>query len=279
MPKQFIELPQGRLYYQAYGKGEHTVLLLHGLVGGSWLGEEWRTAIEKANVRCIVPERPGYGDSSQIVLQSVSDWMPIAKALFSSLSLSCADVIGCSAGAPYAYATATALPDVVKKVYILGGVPAVYEESILQHYSEQNREAYNAFLEQPQSAVQAYYAAQMEESKQRLANTDLEHVKLTIDEVLAQNCFGMAQESRLQILPWNLSFSAIPQPVQFYHSLEDEMVPYAAAKEMLSFFKQADFLDAELPAGATGSAHMATISASFVRIMEAYSFCGKLPLF
>ncbi|MDR1630634.1 MAG: alpha/beta hydrolase [Oscillospiraceae bacterium] len=268
MSKQFIDLPGGqKLFFQSYGNGGRTVLLLHGLVGGSWLGEEWVNAVEQAGVRCIVPERPGYGDSSQIVLRSVSDWIPIAKALASDLQITSAAVIGCSAGAPYAYATAAALPDSIKKVC----VPAVYEEAVLRHYSEQSREAYTAFAEQPQSAVQAYYTAQMEASKQQMANTNLEYIKTTIDEVLAQNCFGMAQESRLQILPWNLSFPEITQPVAFYHSPEDETVPYAAAKEMPAFFKQAVFLDAELPEGAAnGSAHMAAISASLVRILGYY---------
>jgi pimeloyl-ACP methyl ester carboxylesterase len=229
--KQYINLPGcGRLSYQIYGEGERGVILLHGLVGSSWLGDDWISAIMRSNVRCYVPERPGYGDSSQLVLSSVSDWIPIVQAMVKELKINTADVIGCSAGGPYAYATALALPNIINRVYVLDGVPAVYEESVFRHYSEENKAAYQNFAAKPQSEVQAYYMQQMETSKKRLESTGLTYIKTTLDEVIAQKCYGMAQESRLQILPWNLRFSDIEQPVILHHAREDEMVPYDAAK-------------------------------------------------
>jgi len=267
--KQQLELPDyGRLGYQIYGAGERTVLLLHGLVGSSWLGDSWISAIVENKVRCIVPERPGYGDSSAIELRSVADWMPIIRAFVQKLELNAADVIGCSAGGPYAYATALALPDVIKTVYILDGVPAVYEARVLRHYSERDKAAYKDFSEQPQSAVQRYYVQQMEAAKKRLENTDLGYVKNALDEVLAQRCFGVAQESRLQILPWELPLADLEQKVVLFHARADEMVPYEAAKEMPGFLTNCEFRDLELPTLAPGeSAHMTAISEAFCRIL------------
>ena len=270
MSKDFVEFADGqRLYYQIYGSGRNNIMLLHGLVGGSWLSEEWITTIESSDVCCIVPERPGYGDSSAIEFNSVSDWIPIAQALIKRLCISSMDVIGCSAGGPYAYATALALPVEVQKIYILDGVPAVYEEKVLRHYDEVSQTTYRGFAEQPQSAVQEYYIAQMEGAQQRLASSNLEYVKKTLEEVLAQRCFGMAQESRLQILPWKLPLERIKQPITLYHAPVDEMVPYNAAKEMVAFLDNCKLCDVDvstLPQGQ--SAHMLSISQSFCKIIN-----------
>ncbi len=277
MSKNFIELLEGdKLYYQSYGNGKNIILLFHGLVGGSWLGGEWISAIERNNVRCIVPERPGYGNSSSIELNSVSDWIPIVQKLVEKLNIESMDVIGCSAGAPYAYATALALPEAVKKVYILGGVPAVYEDKVLRHYSEESRKAYKGFASQPQSVIQEYYIPQMEAAKERLTHTDLTYVKNILEEVLDQRCFGMAQESRLQILPWNLPLAEIKQSVVFYHAQSDEMVPYDGEQEMPGFFKNHEFHDVDrssLPQGE--SPHISSISWSFCSIMNSYDEKNK----
>ena len=267
--KEHINLPgSGRLSYQIYGEGERSVILLHGLIGSSWLGDDWISAIMRSNVRCYVPERPGYGDSSPLELSSISDWIPIVRAMVQALKIASADVIGCSAGGPYAYATALALPDIINRVFVLDGVPAVYEESVLHHYSEENRAAYRSFATKPQSAVQAYYMQQMEASKKRLESTGLTYINTTLDEVMAQGCFGMAQESRLQIMPWNLRLSEIKQPVILYHAREDEMVPYDAAKEMVKYLGNYDLRDAEITELSPGeSVHMKAISESFYRVL------------
>ncbi len=274
MKKEFVELSEGkRLSYRVYGEGAHTVLLLHGLVGGSWLGDAWVSAITENDVRCIVPDRPGYGHSSDLELVSVAEWMPIVRTLAQTLSIASADVIGCSAGGPYAYATALALPDRIGRVFVLDGVPAVYEEAVFRHYSEENRAAYQSFVIRPQQEIREYYMGQMEAARQRLAGAGpaYEYVLRTIEEAMERRCFGMAQESRLQRLPWGLPLDRITQPVVLYHAREDEMVPYEGAREMLSLVANCELHDvdaSELPAG--GSPHMSAISHSFCKLMSAF---------
>ena len=67
--KKYIILPKGQIAYQTYGNGTNDMVIFHGLMGSSWLSPEWIKAIEDANVRCIVPERPGYGGSSPIEME------------------------------------------------------------------------------------------------------------------------------------------------------------------------------------------------------------------
>lgn len=270
MYKRSIDLSDGRLYYQSYGNGGHIVILLHGLVGGSWLNEEWICAIQMGNVRCIVPERPGYGDSSPLEFNSVGDWIRVARRLCEALGIRAADVIGCSAGGPYAYATALALPDVVGSVYVLDGVPAVYKSEVLRHYSRESQDAYRKFFESSQQAVQEYYMDQMQAARRRMEESGANYIKIMLDEVIAQRCFGMAQESRLQIRPWGLEFSDLRQPVSLYHAKEDEMVPYAAAQEMAALLPNCEFHEIQAAGLHAGqSVHMSAISKAFCKIISA----------
>ncbi len=272
MKKLYVQLDEGRkIAYQVYGNGIRPLVLFHGLVGGSWLGEEWITAIEKANVRCIVPERPGYGDSSPIELKSIGEWVPIVQKLAEEWDLSSADVMGCSAGAPYAYATALALPEVVSRVWISSGVPAVYEACVLRHYKEEDRQAYLSYAALAQSELQTKYTEQLEASAKQLRGSGMAYLENTLNEILAQRCFGMAQESRLQILPWELALSEIRQPVTMFHAEADEMVPYAAAREMLNFIKHCRFNHVDtsnIPVGK--SIHILSNSESFFDIVRQY---------
>ena len=140
LSKEFIILEDGnKISYKIYGDGDRTILFFHGLVGGAYLDEEWVKEIRKQDITLIAIERSGYGASSKIEMSSVSQWAPIAKKLAEQLNITECDVIGCSAGAPYSYATAYALGNSVGNVYILGGVPAAYMESVLRHYTPENQ--------------------------------------------------------------------------------------------------------------------------------------------
>lgn len=273
MDKQYVQLAENQqIAYRTYGNGTKPLLLFHGLVGGSWLGGEWITAIEASDVCCIVPERPGYGTSSPIELKSVAEWMPIVRKLVEVWNLPSLDVIGCSAGAPYAYATAAALTGVVSRVWISSGVPAVYEDSVLRHYKEEDRQAYRSYAVLPQKEIQSQYEAQMEAFAKRVKDSDITYLENTLKEILAQHCFGMAQESRLQILPWEIDFFEIEQPVTIFHAAADEIVPYAAAREMTKFIKHCSFKDvatSKLPPGE--SVHIRSNSESFFAVLRQYA--------
>ncbi|MCG8481611.1 MAG: alpha/beta hydrolase, partial [Spirochaetales bacterium] len=120
--KQYVALPKGRIAYQTYGDGSQDVIVFHGLMGSSWFSAQWIAAIEAADVRCIVLERPGRGDSSPIPMQRVADWSAIIASVVDTLQIDDAIAVGCSAGAVYAYASAFFAPQAISKVWILDGV-------------------------------------------------------------------------------------------------------------------------------------------------------------
>ena len=87
MPKQFVSLKEGSIAYQTYGKGQQTLILFHGLMGSSWLGEAWIEAIEQANVCVIVLERPGYGNLSFLSIECVADWNVVFAEVAETLNI------------------------------------------------------------------------------------------------------------------------------------------------------------------------------------------------
>lgn len=267
MKKYRVLLRDGQeLFYRVYGGGSHTLLLLHGLVGGSRLSPDWIDAIAKSGVRVIAAERPGYGDSGAVAMASVADFMDMARALAEQAAIVKADVAGCSAGAPYAYATALALPELIQRVYILDGVPAVCEDLVFRHYGEPERETYQGFLRKSQSELQEYYREQLQKATVAAAP---DHVRKTVAEILARDCFGMAQESRLQILPWQLPLAELRQPITLYHAVHDEVVPYEAAREMDAFFRDCVFCDVdETSLPQSGSIHQNAIGQGFKAVLE-----------
>ena len=272
MRKQYTTLDnEQKIGYRAYGNGENTIIFLHGLLGSSRISGEWKTAVEKADVCLIALERAGYGDSSQLEIESVGNWIPIIQKVARELNISHCDVVGVSAGAPYAYAVACALPDVVRKVWILAGVPAAYEDSILKHYTEEDQLLYKRFKEKAIADTQDFYMDYLKQTLEHCTGNDQktcdEYVVHIIEENLKQKCYGMALESKLQILPWNLPLRSIRQPVIMYHAKEDEMIPFMAAKEMSQHFQNCNFR--ELPISGR-DVHLRSSLNAFLEVLGKY---------
>ncbi len=254
-----------KIGYSVYGEGQNVVFLLHGLIGSSLITDEWKRKISESNVRLIALERIGYGLSSQNMLSEVKDWVVIFKELVEKLGVQEADVIGISAGAPYAYALAYAVPDIIRKVYVLSGVPAVYKDDILKLYGNEGETAYKNFLTMPFDAVQEYYMNFMNRYK---AISEGDELSMTVlNETLNQKCFGMALESVLQITPWNISFHEIKQEITYYHASNDAMVPYEAVLKMPPMFDHATFVDVQIDAN-DQDAHMSCADMAFESILS-----------
>lgn len=240
--KSFVKLDANQqIAYQVYGQGDHKLILYHGLVGGSWLSNEAISAIENANVTVYAIERFGYGSSSKGTIDHVGQWQEIIKTFSDHLGIKKVDVIGISAGAPYAYATARAFGDRVDHLWILCGVPAVYQTSILSHYSLDNQKAYKQFLIDDISVLQDQCLEQMNGALSYFKQGNIPYIVKTLEEIIDHKCYGMARESQLQIKPWGVDLSQIKQTVHYIHAGEDEMIPIEAAKKMSEQMHKHDF--------------------------------------
>ena len=121
-----FQLPNGAsLSYAEYGTSTgNPVLLFHGLVG-SICSEGMEESLCGLPVRVIALARPGYGASDYFDMDCVADWGRLLAEFWDHLGLQSFDIVGISAGAPYAYSLAALYPDRIGTVYINSGIPAV----------------------------------------------------------------------------------------------------------------------------------------------------------
>ncbi|MEM1254599.1 MAG: alpha/beta fold hydrolase [Cyanobacteria bacterium P01_H01_bin.21] len=267
MSKQFIHLKNGKIAYQIYGQGQQTLILFHGLLGSSWLSDEWVQAIEQADVRCIVLERPGYGDSSIFSIDCVADWNIIFAQVINALKIQSTLAVGCSAGAVYAYATAFAFPDIITRVWVLDGVPAVFLDNVIRHYSHDDQATYHRFLARPIAEIQDDYAMWIKAFSEQQSNNP--HMLNILKDARANHYIGMARESQLQIRPWGFDISAIQQPVTLWHAENDAMVPYNAAREMTHVLPNSTLMAAQdLDVSPEQTIHSESISQGFLHLLR-----------
>ena len=79
-------------------------------------------------LRLISPDRPGIGLSSFQKNRQLLDWPPLLAELADQIGVGTFRVLAVSGGAPYALATAWALPDRVAAVAVVSGAPPLPED-------------------------------------------------------------------------------------------------------------------------------------------------------
>lgn len=215
----------------------------------------------------IVLERPGYGDSSILSIEYVADWNGIFAQVINALNIQSAIAVGCSAGAVYAYATAFAFPDIITHVWVLDGVPAVFLETVIRHYSRDDQVTYNRFLVSPIAEIQDDYAKKLKAFAEQQFDTSEPYIINTLKDGCANHYIGMARESQLQIRPWGFDISAVQQPVTLWHAENDAMVPYNAAREMTHVLPNGTLVTAK-DLGTEQNIHSESISQGFLHLLK-----------
>ena len=217
-----------KLAYKVYGDKEgYPVLTHHGLVG-SIIQPNLEEELVGLGIRMINIARPGYGESSVCKMESYADWARMIKPLIAELELSKFDVLGMSAGAPYCYALGALMPDKVQRIFIYSGLPALCETDVMNAYPN---------LPDVKKEYAFYRQASLEDIAKSLYKMYLaslsEEVLELIDfrDSMANNCFGMAREAKLQSLDWGFNLKDVRPPVLMQHSKIDQEAPFAAARK------------------------------------------------
>jgi pimeloyl-ACP methyl ester carboxylesterase len=123
-----------RLAYVDLGdKNGYPLLIQHGLIASIDDTDLFDRLIQR-EVRLISIARPGYGESSPYLLDDYGEWGDIVSLLVQELHLTQFDILDMSSGAPYAYSIAYKIPEKVGSLFILSGIPALYDELVLSDW-------------------------------------------------------------------------------------------------------------------------------------------------
>src|SRR5215471_11890605 len=119
-----VQLANGAVVaFQEYGdRTGKPVIFCHGWPSSCTMAQLTDEAARALGVRIISPDRPGISGSSMQLDRKLSDWPRVAEQLVNDLGIDEFRILAISGGAPYAYATAVAMPGRVRAIAVVGGV-------------------------------------------------------------------------------------------------------------------------------------------------------------
>jgi len=112
--------------------GGRPILWFHGTPGGrNQIPEPLRRSLEDLDVRLVVVERPGYGDSTRYLHPTIRAFGDDVEKILDALGIDRFGVAALSGGGPYALGVGHTFADRVVAVSVLGGVvPRVGPEAL-----------------------------------------------------------------------------------------------------------------------------------------------------
>ncbi len=205
--------------FAQYGNRKgYPILVQHGLIASIEDGSLFQRLVELgANVVCAA--RPGYGDSAPVPMAQILEWADMIAPILGMFELEQFDVLGISSGAPYSYALGYRFPNRVRNIYILSGIPALYDARVVSHWQYPINK--NADLEGLQQLAHELCFAKLTE--QDLARRD-------IRDSMRYHCFGIAQDWKIRCLDWGFSLGQVTPHVSMRHSQQDGAVPFVTAE-------------------------------------------------
>ncbi|MCF6323381.1 MAG: alpha/beta hydrolase [Gammaproteobacteria bacterium] len=140
----FITLADGRKPgFMDYGKPDGLpVFLLHGTPGSRIWDFENEPMVTDEGLRIITPERPGYGISGALKSRAISDYYRDIEQLANHLKIKQFHIAGLSGCGPYARACASALPNNILSVTLIGSATPFNMDGFFEGMSSGNKLAF-----------------------------------------------------------------------------------------------------------------------------------------
>lgn len=231
----------GGLEYFPMGPEEgRPIFYFHGCPGSaleiSWLPSEF---LYEASIRLIAVNRPGFGRSDFLAQRTLLDFAHRIADLAAELNITQYDVLGFSAGGPYALACAHANSGQVRSITLLASLAPLEQPGVLTGLPEPNR----SFLEQARDAapaLEAQLAPQLVEGRDVLAlletvvaESDLaifatypfrEHYLPALEQSIRQGIKVIVQDIAIVTSPWGFDTESITTSVNLWQGDKDKNV-------------------------------------------------------
>ncbi|MDQ8192311.1 alpha/beta fold hydrolase [Roseibacillus persicicus] len=257
----FLSLKSGRrLCYGDYGDPEGRPLMyFHGWPSSRLQGFQLQALCLEKGVRLIAPDRPGVGQSDLQPGRTLLDWPPVVEELADHLGWDQFPVMGVSGGGPYAVAMAAALPERVTQGAVVCGAPPLAQfpnrsEMMWPYRALLRIRPHAPFLipgilkmsnwisqyppdEPPMSWVMKWTADADREALN--GNENFESVTRSFREGIAPGTAGVQIDGDVYTSDWEIDFSKITVPIEFWHGEEDKNIPFSMVKEYASWIPNA----------------------------------------
>jgi pimeloyl-ACP methyl ester carboxylesterase len=129
--ENLIKLEKGVVIaFEEYGNANGVpVIFCHGWPSSCIMARLTDEPARDLGIRIISPDRPGISGSSLQPERKLTDWPHLVERIADHLAIRDFRMLAISGGAPYAYATAAAMPERVRAIAIVAGAPPITEVS------------------------------------------------------------------------------------------------------------------------------------------------------
>lgn len=228
------------------------VIFCHGWPSSRIMAELTEDAAREVGVRIISPDRPGIVESSFTPGRKLLDWPPLVRDLADFLRIDKFRVMAISGGAPYAYAAAWALPERVRAIAVISGVPHITELDDRSGLLALYRWMLRAHAKLPPALWRFGFRAARPLLSLRpprrsrpwllrlLQTCDAESLR---DERAFEAAFesqrrawenssdGVLADAQIYAQPWGFSLRGIRVPVRIWHGRKDRSFSFATAEQ------------------------------------------------
>jgi pimeloyl-ACP methyl ester carboxylesterase len=239
---QLVELIGGaHLAYEEYGDPTGTpVFFCHGWPSSRTMAQLTDAAACDLGIRIISPDRPGISRSAFQANRKLIDWPPVLQQLADHLGLKQFRILAISGGAPYAYATAWAMPQRVRAIAIVSGAPPIvdlgddrgllklYRWMLALHRANPQLLRVLFYLARPFATLRIPY--RWMRRLLRLQPCDAEALR---DAAAFEACFesqrrawrssaaGVMMDAQIYGEPWGFKLEDVDVPIRLWHGKED----------------------------------------------------------
>jgi pimeloyl-ACP methyl ester carboxylesterase len=240
--------------------GGRAVVWLHGTPGARrQIPQAARLAAVDLDVRLLGLDRPGVGLATPHLYDSILDFTVDLEIVLDQLGIDDLAVIGLSGGGPYALAAASAMPDRVRAVGIIGGVaPARGPDAapgglvgfanrlapVLPAMRGAMAVGLHTFVRAMRPvagrALQAYAAISPAGDRAVLNRPEMQ--AMFLDDIVGNSRRGIGAPVSDLILftrDWGFSVRDITVPVRWWHGDADHIVPLAHARHVVGLLPDA----------------------------------------
>ena len=258
--KDIVQLSGGAVVaFEEYGDPTGTpVLFCHGWPSSRTMAQLADQSARALGVRIISPDRPGISGSSVHPDRKLSDWPGVVEQFVNDLGLREFRILAISGGAPYAYATAIAMPERVRAIAVVGGVIPFGELKDFKGLLPLYRWMLAFYRNRPQLLRQLFRLAQpflAFRAPIRLRPLLLRMLLLRPcdaaslrDDAAFEAIFesqrrawrgsaeGVMIDAQIYAQPWGFAIEDVHVPVRLWHGIEDRAFAVRLAEEIATRF-------------------------------------------
>jgi pimeloyl-ACP methyl ester carboxylesterase len=258
--KDIVQLNDGAVVaFQEYGDPTgRPVIFCHGWPSSRTMAQLADEPARALGVRIISPDRPGISGSSMQLDRKLSDWPRVVEQVVDDLGISEFRILAISGGAPYAYATAVAIPERVRAVAVVGGVIPFAELKDFKGLLPLYRWMLAFHRNRPQLLRQLFRLAQPFLSFRAPVRLRPLLLKMLLlrpcdaaslrDDAAFEAIFesqrrawrgsaeGVMLDAQIYAQPWGFAIEDVRVPVRLWHGIEDRAFAVQLAQEIANRF-------------------------------------------